>query len=99
MTPEEKYRNRRIGSYVMTAAGALVFVAGCFFVRSIIIIVAGLLILLGGLIYNSSVNRKYREEVNSLTDDAKMDFSVFDKKGGEAEQGSFDSAPNSREDA
>ena len=86
MTPEEKYKNKRYGSYAMIIIGAMIFIAGCFFVRNVILIILGLLLILIGCLYNSSVNRKYREEVNNITETPEMDFSVFDKKTDETKE-------------
>lgn len=83
MTPEEKHKNKRFSAYAIMMAGVLLLILGCAVVPSVFLVVPGLLILLGGFLYKSVADRRYREEVSRITETPEIDFSAMKQRRGD----------------
>lgn len=77
MTPEENHRKKRYTAYAVMILGVLVFIVGTAVLSNVILTVAGLLTLFAGFIRKAVVDRRYREEVNQITDTPEIDFSAM----------------------
>ncbi len=77
MTPEEKHRKKRYNSYAVMILGIIIIILGCTLLYHYLLVVLGMLVLFAGFIYKSKVDRKYREEVNQITEVPEIDFSAM----------------------
>lgn len=77
MSHEEKHQKKRYSAYAIMILGVLIFIVGTTMLQNVILTVVGLLVLLGGFIRKSVVDRQYREEVNQITQTPEIDFSAM----------------------
>ena len=80
MTPEEKHRKKRYSAYAIMILGVLIFIACCSFLQHVVLVVLGMLVLLAVFIRKSVVHRRYREEVNQITETPDIDFSAMEHR-------------------